>query len=563
MEYSVRDMPFSVYGSYFAIGYASGGKFGDTLYLRSVHGSERFRPLFRVTVVKDGREIPFAARLKAGLMRVYDDSDSILFEATFSDARTLRMRARDCAVRLAMNDCGQYHLAYAVGDGRYEINAASHKFLFAPLRGSLDVQAPWRDMRCESILATFEGEIAISEYRNVFTGADFDKPFDECAETLEADFQKFLARQLSVPERYEGLREKAALTNWSAVVAPEGYFRRDAMLMSKNWMNNVWSWDHCFNALALAEADPDLAWAQFVLPFDEQDETGSLPDCICDSDIIRNFVKPPIHGLTLKRLIKSPACATRERLEKIYEPLARWTDWWFTYRDYDSDGIPQYNHGNDSGWDNSTAFLSSPTVEGCDLAAFLVLQLECLSEAAALLGWREESSVRAEQARELTLRLIKHFVRDGRLYSMVNGSHDVADGDTLLNFMPLIMGERLPAHIRENMLAALKQSGRFLTKHGFATESVSSKYYVPDGYWRGPIWAPSTWLMIQALDACSETKLADQIAEAFIDMCEAGGFSENYDALTGAGLRDRAYTWSSSVFLMLAHRLKLKEGASC
>ena len=30
------------------------------------------------------------------------------------------------------------------------------------------------------------------------------------------------------------------------------------------------------------------------------------------------------------------------------------------------------------------------------------------------------------------------------------------------------------------------------------------------------------------------------------------GFAENFDALTGAGLRDRAYTWTAAVYLLLA-----------
>ena len=29
-------------------------------------------------------------------------------------------------------------------------------------------------------------------------------------------------------------------------------------------------------------------------------------------------------------------------------------------------------------------------------------------------------------------------------------------------------------------------------------------------------------------------------------------FAENFDALTGVGLRDRAYTWTASAYLMLA-----------
>ena len=51
----------------------------------------------------------------------------------------------------------------------------------------------------------------------------------------------------------------AAYTLWSATVAPEGMITRESVLMSKHWMDKVWSWDHCFNALALAPGLPDLA----------------------------------------------------------------------------------------------------------------------------------------------------------------------------------------------------------------------------------------------------------------------------------------------------------------
>ena len=34
--------------------------------------------------------------------------------------------------------------------------------------------------------------------------------------------------------------------------------------------------------------------------------------------------------------------------------------------------------------------------------------------------------------------------------------------------------------------------------------------------------------------------------------CESSGFAENFDAGTGAGLRDRAYTWTAAVYLLFA-----------
>jgi hypothetical protein len=47
-------------------------------------------------------------------------------------------------------------------------------------------------------------------------------------------------------------------------------------------------------------------------------------------------------------------------------------------------------------------------------------------------------------------------------------------------------------------------------------------------------------------------RLADEISARFRALCETSGFAENFDALTGEGLRDRAYTWTASSYLLLA-----------
>jgi len=49
------------------------------------------------------------------------------------------------------------------------------------------------------------------------------------------------------------------------------------------------------------------------------------------------------------------------------------------------------------------------------------------------------------------------------------------------------------------------------------------------------------------------TIISFRISRRFCDLCVREGFAENFDALTGQGLCDRAYTWTASVFLILAH----------
>ena len=135
------------------------------------------------------------------------------------------------------------------------------------------------------------------------------------------------------------------------------------------------------------------------------------------------------------------------------------------------------------------------------------------------------------------------FVAVGALSGMRSTS------TSLLNLLPLVLGDRLPAEVRSAMAVHLLDH---LTDHGPATEPVTSEHYEADGYWRGPIWAPSTALIEDGLRSSGFTELADTVNARFRALCERSGFAENFDACTGAGLRDRAYSWTAAVYLLFA-----------
>jgi glycogen debranching enzyme len=115
--------------------------------------------------------------------------------------------------------------------------------------------------------------------------------------------------------------------------------------------------------------------------------------------------------------------------------------------------------------------------------------------------------------------------------------------------MPILLGEDLPGPVLEALVVQLR---RHLTPHGLATEAPDSPSYEPDGYWRGPIWAPVTVLIEDGLRRAGQDDLADELSDRFLALCERSGFAENFDALTGEGLRDRAYTWTAAAYLILA-----------
>ena len=62
-------------------------------------------------------------------------------------------------------------------------------------------------------------------------------------------------------------------------------------------------------------------------------------------------------------------------------------------------------------------------------------------------------------------------------------------------------------------------------------------------------------LLVEGLDSVGDVSLAKKLRQEFCQMAQQNGMSENFDAVTGEGLRDPAYTWTSSVYLIFAHQL--------
>lgn len=565
MSFDLRRVPFSRYGSYMAFSHlATEPDVEKGLYLRTVHGAVAHRILFRVEVLDGSVPIPFVEDASPALLRLTTPKGTV--EICMAEPKVIRVRGVDVGLRLAReplptHEGWVYDTVTQAGERRWSVNirAALRQYMLTSLQGTMRVDAPWAALYNNYVQIDFvpDGdagfECAIEEYRSSWEPRTYAEPFDTCIEVVEREFAQWEAEQVDVSDELADARRTAAYVNWSCVVAPEGQLYRPTMYMSKNWMDNVWSWDHCFNALALVDKNPALAWDQFMVMFDVQDEFGALPDYINDVECVWNFCKPPIHGWTLRRMLERTDAITVEHLAEVYGPLCRWTDWWLSYRDSDGDGLPEYHHGNDSGWDNATLFAHGVPVEAPDLSAFLVYQMDVLAEIAAQLGRGAEAEQWRHRADNLLAKLLAAFWHEDHFIARHAHSHEEISADSLILYLPLLLGRRLPADVIRHLVAGLKEPNQFLTDHGLATERLRSPYYQADGYWRGPIWAPSTMLLVDGLNTVGEVPFAQEIRRRFCAMVTRSGMAENFDAFTGEGLRDRAYSWTSSSFLILAN----------
>ncbi|RKR76446.1 amylo-alpha-1,6-glucosidase [Frondihabitans australicus] len=547
--------PFSRRGSYFAVSRMV-DQHESGVYLRTVRGDARHREILRL-LLDGGADA--SSETHAGRLLLRHDGTTV--QVVLSGPGRAQLRVTGGSLTLDFRAVSQYDavLQESADAWRFVDSGANRNYRIRVVGGRTRFDARWdgiRNSEAKLRVSAADGPVSlvIDEYGSAVP-RDAVQDLDRTAEVAQADFDRWCAvhgGEAADDDRMADAVRLAAFVTWAAIVPAGGELRRESMLMSKNRMTNVWSWDHCFNAMALWR-DPEAAADQLFAIFDHQDEHGCLPDYVNDAGVERNFVKPPVHGWSISHLMDRDGLSD-DAIAALYEPLRRWTDWWFEHRVYGDDAIPSYNHGNDSGWDNATTFGVGVPVQSPDLLSYLALQMLALARMADHLG-RPSDAVDWRGRAERTIEtLCSRFWVDGRFVARDTLTGAVIDSDSLILTMPLVLGDMLPEPQRSATVDRLLEGG-YLTRHGFATEPVDSPFYEADGYWRGPIWAPSTMLLVDGLRRAGHGDLADDVTDRFVATCADAGMAENFDAVTGAGLRDRSMTWTASVFLSLVERV--------
>ncbi len=523
------------------------------LMLRSVRGGDLRPALGRLARVgfcdAAGQAVAVTLELAPDCLIARSALGEVRFVVGAGERLHVAGQGMDLTLRL---EGSRYDYAYRTAKGQACLVAAYENIRLAPrcTRGTVEVSGDWRRDRADNVVARFSGAAGFEGVVDLFavtppsdTPADFNTARAEAA----ADFAAFHAR--FAPPRAGGAEAHrlAAYLLWANTVPAGGHLSRPAVYMSKNHMINVWSWDNVFSALGLAGADGALAYDQFAVIYDQQDASGALPDFVNDREASFAFTKPPVHGWGLSLIAAMrPDWLTDARRLALAKALAAQVGWWLRETRAGPGDLPAYPHGNDSGWDNASFFDRGGPVASPDLPTFLILCCDCL----AALRPEQESQWQAQARALLALLMDRLATDDGFGTRLIHAPDTLHQGDSLIGFMPLLLGDRLPRPLAQALIARLR--ARFLTPWGVATEAPDSAFYEPDGYWRGPIWAPTTALIWDGLRRQGEAALARDLAERFCTLCETSGMAENYDALTGAALRDPAFAWSSAMYLLFS-----------
>lgn len=235
------------------------------------------------------------------------------------------------------------------------------------------------------------------------------------------------------------------------------------------------------------------------------------------------------------------------RLKRVYPALCAYHRWLYQNRRL-PDGT-YWTTGLASGVDNAPSL-----GEGYPcLTSQMVQDAFVLENIARVLGFHEDAQMFADEA-SVTARALndKLWNADTQFYSatLKTGGHNPEK--LAVNFWPL--WAKVPTKEQtEALLRHLNNPEEFCRHHRLPSLSADSAYFCPEGeYWRGSVWPPLVYMVVEGLKGCGEIPLAREIAEnharCMAQVLEAtGDIWENYcsERSVRGNISMHDYGWSA------------------
>ena len=551
---------FTRAGSYFGV-FAEGmsSSYGNAkLFIGTRRGGNTEMPnnkLIDITPIYEGRKIPYSVlttpvelvlRTQHGNIRIcFAEKDLMLVKG--ENGLGIRMN-KDMVTHEIMKPRGEKSW-----EGVFRWTCS---LVFTPWQGSIEMDAEWNwEKLCTPVVkADFlpgeNGELFFSVEEFGYTGIERESvpSYEEGLADVKADWESFLDKQPMLLPEYDEQRKEAAWMTWSHLMSPFGRIKRPAIFMFASVAAS--SWQMCENAVALKNNLP-LAIELLLNMIDQQAPSGQLPDFYDDMRGIYQLTKPPIQGWALKILMREHDFAKdvpRDKLEMMYRGFSAWANWFMKYRDDDHDGLPQYEHGDETGNDDSAIFKRQPILELPELSAFLALLFEALGDLGKILDVdQDEIDDWYARSKEIIRRMIEAFWTGKRFVALTNGDHQIVATKSVMFYRPLVLGNRLPKEIVDKMAADLEEEGEYLTPYGLIGQSRTSEDFTLSGFSNGRIGGSENLLIITGLYDAGKVDLAKKLAKRYCDGVKTGGspFFGLMPGFTGS--------WGAAVFQVLAN----------
>jgi putative isomerase len=372
-----------------------------------------------------------------------------------------------------------------------------------------------------------------------------------------------------MPESYNRIMVKCIMTLISNWRSAKGGLLHDGVVPSHamGYFVGFWAWDSWKHAVALAHIEPELAKNQIRTMFDYQSQEGMIADCIYTDTLENNWrdSKPPLAVWAVNEIYN--VTGDKAFLEEMYPCLVKYHKWWYQYRDHDKNRICEFGATDgtleaakwESGMDNAIRFDDAQILknsdgawsfdqESVDLNAYLCYEQTLLAKLASVIGATFDVENKAEIVREYFFDKKEGYFYDRQM----NGDFIREQGPE--GWTPLWTSIATKEQAKD-VIKIMFDTTKFSTYIPFPTVAADNPKFLPEGYWRGPIWLDQVYFAIAGLRKYNYVKEADnytdQVFTRLDGLNEDKPIHENYDTNTGKRLKAPHFSWSSAHLFMM------------
>jgi glycogen debranching enzyme len=135
---------------------------------------------------------------------------------------------------------------------------------------------------------------------------------------------------------------------------------------------------------------------------------------------------------------------------------------------------------------------------------------------------------------------------DRQYYSRNAVTGELIRVPTIATFLPLWSGTLLPARAAE-LIDQLRDDARWCPRFPVPSVPVDSPQFEEAGYWKGPTWVNTNWIIVEGLRAHGEHDLAESLRARTVAMVDAAGCYEYFSPLEGEGHGAADFSWTAAL----------------
>jgi glycogen debranching enzyme len=121
--------------------------------------------------------------------------------------------------------------------------------------------------------------------------------------------------------------------------------------------------------------------------------------------------------------------------------------------------------------------------------------------------------------------------------------------------MPLYAGS-IQKERADQLVRLMEDTQQFGSNYPVASTPLSSDWFNAHGYWQGPTWINTNWLIIDGLKRYGYDDHAAALAETTIELVERSGFYEYFSPLDGSPAGIDNFSWTAALTIDLLKETK-------